>query len=219
MPTTRQDVESLRDSNLADNTTGDILASELRDVITIILDYIDTEIPLINTIHTTIVDPSPALGIDGDYAIRPTTQEMWGPKSSGSWGTSYSIKGEQGDPGADGADGAQGPAGPTGATGDDGVGFLSIPATQSSEQVIPGLNDGVHNRPFYQYHQISSISGATSVAHGMGGTALFIKHITAHVQTAPGLFKEVSGFSLNTTNFSWTTPLTGELHVHIIYSR
>lgn len=239
MPTTRTDVENLRDANLQDNTTGDILASELRDVITIILDYIDTEIPLINTVLNSTVDPNDGTdGIDGDFFINTTSNYIFGPKAGGTWPAGVSLIGPQGDSAyqvwldegnvgtqADflaslvGATGAAGATGATGAAGADGVGFLDLPNSSTSDQLISGLTDGVHSRPFYQYHQISSISGATAIAHSMGGTALFVKHIVAHVQTAPGQFKSVTNFSINGSNFQWTNPMTGELHIHIIYSR
>lgn len=58
--------------------------------------------------------PSSGLGVDGDFYIDTTADAIYGPKSSGEWGSSTSLVGPQGaagndgSPGADGADGADG---------------------------------------------------------------------------------------------------------------
>lgn len=55
-----------------------------------------------NTVLTVSMQPSPDLGRDGDYAYNPTTQQLYGPKTLGTWSnTPVSLKG------------AQGPIGPT----------------------------------------------------------------------------------------------------------
>ncbi len=79
------------------------------------------------------VDPQPADGDDGDFYINTTSNEIFGPKTAGAWGTGTSLIGPQGpkgdtgdtgpkgDTGATGATGATGPTGATGATGPIGA--------------------------------------------------------------------------------------------------
>ncbi len=79
------------------------------------------------------VDPQPADGSDGDFFINTTSNEIFGPKTAGAWGTGTSLIGPQGpkgdtgdtgpkgDTGATGATGATGPIGATGATGPIGA--------------------------------------------------------------------------------------------------
>lgn len=43
--------------------------------------------------------PSPALGVDGDFANDPTNSMMYGPKTAGVWGVGISYKGVKGDAG------------------------------------------------------------------------------------------------------------------------
>jgi hypothetical protein len=72
-----------------------------------------------NTILNGTVDPTTE-GDDGDFYINTATNEIFGPKTAGNWGTGTSLVGPQGPAGADGQDGAQGPQGPQGPAGADG---------------------------------------------------------------------------------------------------
>lgn len=67
-----------------------------------------------NTVLSGSVSPTTE-GVDGDFYINTATNEIYGPKSSGAWGSATSLKG------ADGQDGADGNDGNNGADGDDGV--------------------------------------------------------------------------------------------------
>lgn len=76
--------------------------------------------------------PAGGLGVDGDFYLRTTNYDFYGPKDGGSWSTFINIigptgaTGPQGPSGATGAQGisgavgAQGPIGPSGATGATG---------------------------------------------------------------------------------------------------
>jgi hypothetical protein len=44
--------------------------------------------------------PTPAIGTDGDFYIRTTTSDLYGPKTAGSWGASTSLKGASGPAGS-----------------------------------------------------------------------------------------------------------------------
>lgn len=64
------------------------------------------------TIHNGTGTPDPGLGIDGDFYINTSGFTIYGPKTSGTWGSPASLQGPTGDTGA------TGPAGPsTGAAG------------------------------------------------------------------------------------------------------
>ncbi|MBL7765061.1 MAG: collagen-like protein [Chitinophagaceae bacterium] len=60
------------------------------------------------------VNPSAATGVNGDFYINTATNQIFGPKTAGVWGSGTSLIGPAG------AAGATGPAGPTGATGPQG---------------------------------------------------------------------------------------------------
>lgn len=57
-------------------------------------------------------------GVNGDFYIRTTTNEIYGPKTAGAWGSPTSLIGPEGDVGATGATGPEGPEGPEGPPGD-----------------------------------------------------------------------------------------------------
>ena len=62
-------------------------------------------------------NPTSGIGNDGDFYINTTSNEIFGPKTAGVWGSGTSLVGPQG---IVGATGAQGPIGLTGATGPQG---------------------------------------------------------------------------------------------------
>jgi hypothetical protein len=64
-------------------------------------------------------------GIDGDFYINTSSNEIFGPKTSGSWGSGTSLVGPQGAEGAQGPQGEVGPTGPQGASGTDGKTILN----------------------------------------------------------------------------------------------
>lgn len=72
--------------------------------------------------------PSAGLGVDGDYYIDNTARTIYGPKTSGAWGSATALigatgaTGPAGGAGGQGATGATGVAGNTGATGPAGTG-------------------------------------------------------------------------------------------------
>lgn len=70
-----------------------------------------------NTILNGTVAPTLLDGVVGDFFINTSTNIIYGPKTSGSWGTGVSIVGPAGATGTTGATGATGPTGPAGPTG------------------------------------------------------------------------------------------------------
>lgn len=59
-------------------------------------------------IHSGSTNPSLSTGKNGDYYINLTTGSLYGPKTSTSWGSPTSLKGDKGDSGNNGSNGSNG---------------------------------------------------------------------------------------------------------------
>jgi hypothetical protein len=87
-----------------------------------------------NTILSGSGAPGGGLGNDGDFYIRTDTDEIYGPKTGGAWGSPTSlvgpqgIQGDQGDPGVDGRTVLNGSGAPGGGTGVDGDFYIDTTA-------------------------------------------------------------------------------------------
>lgn len=68
--------------------------------------------------------PAPALGNNEEFYYDEENKEFYGPKTAGSWGVGFKLKGETG---ATGATGPEGPKGTTGATGPEGPAGAAAP--------------------------------------------------------------------------------------------
>ena len=85
------------------------------------------------TILNGIVDPT-SEGVDGDFYINTASNTLFGPKTSGAWGSGTSLVGPQGPTGAQGpqgdagAQGVQGDTGPQGPQGEQGIQGIQGPA-------------------------------------------------------------------------------------------
>lgn len=79
------------------------------------------------TIRNGTSAPAGGLGVDGDFFINTATNQLYGPKTGGSWGSPVSLIGPTG------ATGATGPAGADGADGADGVG---VPTGGTAGQIL-----------------------------------------------------------------------------------
>lgn len=77
--------------------------------------------------------PSSGLGVDGDFYIDTTADDIYGPKTSGSWGSPTSLIGPQG---PTGATGPAGPTGAAGANGSNGTNGANADVTRSSTSSI-----------------------------------------------------------------------------------
>ncbi len=77
--------------------------------------------------------PAAGLGTNGDFYIRTSTNQLYGPKTAGAWGTPISLVGPQGATGAAGPQGPIGATGNTGATGPQGpIGLTGAPGPQGN---------------------------------------------------------------------------------------
>lgn len=85
--------------------------------------------------------PSSELGSNGDFYINTINYDIYGPKSSGTWGSATSLIGPTGATGATGATGPQGATGATGATGPAGGVTSIIAGTNITINPIGGTGD------------------------------------------------------------------------------
>lgn len=81
------------------------------------------------TILNGLAAPSAGVGTDGDFFLDTTHSRLYGPKTSGAWGSGFSLIGATG---ATGPTGPMGPTGPTGAAGADGKTVLNGSGAPSS---------------------------------------------------------------------------------------
>ena len=65
--------------------------------------------------------PAGGLGVDGDFYVNTAANTIYGPKTSGAWGSPTSLVGPTGATGPTGSTGATGSQGPIGNTGPQGV--------------------------------------------------------------------------------------------------
>jgi hypothetical protein len=87
--------------------------------------------------------PSSELGSNGDFYINTINYDIYGPKSSGAWGSATSLvgpTGATGSTGSQGATGATGAQGSTGATGSAGPGVASGGTTGQYLTKVDGTN-------------------------------------------------------------------------------
>lgn len=91
------------------------------------------------TILNGTTNPAPATGSDGDFYINTTTNQIFGPKTAGTWGSGTSMVGPQGAPGAQGLQGIQGIQGLQGAQGVAGInGTNGKTILNSTTNPVPG---------------------------------------------------------------------------------
>lgn len=88
------------------------------------------------TVLSGTTNPTSAIGSDGDFYINTSSNVIFGPKSSSSWGNGKSLigpKGDKGDIGPQGVQGLKGDKGDTGATG------LQGPKGDTGSQGLQGI--------------------------------------------------------------------------------
>jgi hypothetical protein len=111
------------------------------------------------TVLSGTINPASGTGSDGDFYINTTTNQIFGPKSLGAWGSGVSLVGPQGVAGATGpagaigATGPQGPIGLTGATGATGpagpTGLLSAGTASGNTPYWNGLSWVLNSNNIY----------------------------------------------------------------------
>jgi hypothetical protein len=118
-----------------------------------------------------ITNPTSGIGTDGDFYINTTTNQIFGPKTSGVWGSGVSLVGPQGAVGATGPAGATGPQGAAGATGPQGPIGLTGPAGAIGSTGLAGAA-GVNGK--------TVLSGTINPASGTGSDGDFYINTTTN---------------------------------------
>ena len=132
-------------------------------------------------------------GNDGDFYIDTANDNLYGPKTGGSWGSATSLVGPAG---------AQGPAGNDGADGDDGE--AAVTTSTTSLAIGTGSKTAVlaADKPF-QAGQYVKLSSAANVANYMRGTA------TSYTSGTKTLIVDVTDTGGSGTHADWNVSATG----------
>ncbi len=93
-----------------------------------------------NTVLNGTTIPGAAIGVNGDFYLNTLTNQIFGPKTAGTWGAGVSLVGPAGATGATGLQGATGPTGATGATGVTGTDGKTILNGITAPLVSLGVN-------------------------------------------------------------------------------
>jgi len=101
-----------------------------------------------NTLLSGTTDPTNNLGNNGDYYINLSIYSIFGPKTSGTWGTGFSLIGDTGPTGPQGAAGAIGPQGAPGSAGANGTAGATgtgVAAGGAAGQVLSKIDSTDYN--------------------------------------------------------------------------
>ena len=107
-----------------------------------------------NTVLSGSGAPSNGTGSNGDFYINAVNYDIYGPKTSGTWGSPTSLVGPTGATGSAGAQGAQGATGATGAQGATGA---------TGAQGATGATGETGTAAIYRYKFVAS-GGETSIS-------------------------------------------------------
>jgi hypothetical protein len=153
--------------------------------------------------------PILGLGVDGDFYIDTTGDAIYGPKTSGAWGSATSLVGPQGETGPAGADGADSIVpGPKGDKGDTGsvAGSFGVSIDGGGSVIAAGVKQPIV-MPFActitGWHLVGSPQGTVvmDVWKKAGATPTLADSITGSEKPS------LSGSEVNsdTTLSTWTT--------------
>lgn len=149
--------------------------------------------------------PSSGLGIDGDFYIDTTAKAIYGPKTSGAWGSATSLIGPSGADGADGNDGAPGAAGPN-------------TVSTSTATNITGILKGNGTNVSQASAGIDFMAvGAAPSLHASSHAAGAVDALSALNIGAPYLHGIYSGLSKNSLSFNASTHVLTLTDAHVYY--
>ena len=131
--------------------------------------------------------PASNLGKTGDFYINTSNYNIYGPKTSGGWGSGTSLVGPAGAAGVAGSDGAVGPAGPQGPMGPAGPAGAS---GAQGPQGIAGADGAAIISGFYDYDENLNII----VPSNVGKVGDFFLEKSTYVLHGP---KTVSGWPIS----------------------
>ena len=163
------------------------------------------------TILNGTTTPATGLGTTGDFYLNTATNQLYGPKTAGGWGTPVSLIGPTGATGPQGSTGATGPAGAPGATGPQGLTGATGATGPAGPQGITGATGPAGATGATGPQGATGTTGATGASGTNGKTIL-------NGTTTPGTGLGTTGdFYLNTatsqlygpkTAGGWGTPVS-----------
>jgi hypothetical protein len=133
--------------------------------------------------------PSEGIGLNGDFYINSSNYDIYGPKTSGSWGSATSLigpTGATGSAGATGATGATGSAGTNGtngtngATGDTGPAGPGVASGGTTGQYLTKVDGTNYNTQW----STLDLSGKQDVVVDVSSTEIgYLNGVTSAIQT------------------------------------
>lgn len=91
------------------------------------------------TVLSGVGSPADGLGVNGDYYLDVGVTRLYGPKTSGAWGTGVSLIGPAGAAGATGPTGSIGPAGPSSFGTPNSRALAAATAYQATDTAKPAI--------------------------------------------------------------------------------
>jgi hypothetical protein len=101
--------------------------------------------------------PSSELGSNGDFYINTINYDIYGPKSSGAWGSAISLVGPTGATGSTGSQGATGATGAQGSTGATGSAGPGVASGGTEGQVLAKIDGTNYNTQWIDNYSESTI--------------------------------------------------------------
>ena len=127
--------------------------------------------------------PSAGTGANGDFYINTSNYDIYGPKTSGSWGSATSLvgpTGATGSAGSQGATGAAGTNGTNGATGDTGPAGPGVSSGGTTGQYLTKIDGTNYNT---QWSTLDLSSKQDVVANVSSTEIGYLDGVTSSIQT------------------------------------
>src|ERR1035437_5536308 len=162
-----------------------------------------------HTILTGSGAPAAALGTSGDLYLDTATYQIYGPKTSGGWGSPTSLQGPKGDTGAQGPAGATGATGAQGPKGDSGASGAQGPKGDTGAQGAIGATGPAGPDPSQNpvYAGLFALAPYVSVDQspewGVAAPNIVFQGANVHVRSASG---EWDGTGTGNLIVGWDEP-------------
>ena len=161
-----------------------------------------------NTLLSGTTDPSNSIGNNGDYYINLSTYALFGPKTSGTWGTGVSLIGDIGPTGPQGTTGATGANGTVGATGP------GVVAGGTAGQVLSKIDAADYNTQWIN----PPATGAPAADGILTGLALTVAGSILSVSTGTWRITGATYTSSAITNITLATADPTNSRIDLVYA-